>query len=239
VRLLYGGSDYARQSFNDAVSGAVEAGTALEPFSEAGDAGEPLGKLLRTAAPTPLNLASAYATVAADGRYATPYTVARITQEGRTVYRARPDVRRVLDEEEALTAGGRSGAGPAPAVADDAADPAGVRAFAVAGGGGGIARRTVWATGYDGRLVLTVALFADRAGSRKGTVAPARLPNEPSPTGFARRVAGKIWEAATQDGSTSPPQGGSKGPTPGGAKGPAQGGAKEILGESRGRRHGT
>ncbi|MGW0581617.1 transglycosylase domain-containing protein, partial [Streptomyces sp. NPDC002920] len=34
LRLLYGGSDYdARQPFNDAVDGAVEAGTALDPFS--------------------------------------------------------------------------------------------------------------------------------------------------------------------------------------------------------------
>lgn len=34
VRLLYGGSDYARQPFNDAVGGAVEAGTALDPFGK-------------------------------------------------------------------------------------------------------------------------------------------------------------------------------------------------------------
>ncbi|MFJ1808606.1 MULTISPECIES: transglycosylase domain-containing protein [unclassified Streptomyces] len=201
VRLLYGGSDYARQSFNDAVSGAVEAGTALEPFSEVGDAGAPLSKLLKTAAPTPLDLASAYATVAADGRYATPYTVARITREGRTVYRARPAVRQVLNEKEALMAGMRSGAGPTPVAVDVAAGSAEAKAFAVAGAGGGITRRTVWATGYDGRLALTVALFADRAGGRKGTTVPAQLPNEPSPTEFARRVAAGIWDAATKDGS--------------------------------------
>ncbi|MET7650541.1 transglycosylase domain-containing protein [Streptomyces sp. NPDC005486] len=206
VRLLYGGSDYARQSFNDAVSGAVEAGTALEPFSEVGDAGAPLSKLLKTAAPTPLDLASAYATVAADGRYATPYTVARITREGRTVYRARPAVRQVLNEKEALVAGMRSGAGPTPVAVDVAAGSAEAKAFAVAGAGGGITRRTVWTTGYDGRLALTVALFADRAGSRKGTTVPAQLPNEPSPTEFARRVAAGIWDAATKGGS----KGGSK-----------------------------
>ncbi|MFD9321103.1 transglycosylase domain-containing protein [Streptomyces sp. NPDC060053] len=205
VRLLYGGSDYARQSFNDAVSGAVEAGTALDPFSEVGQAGEPLSKLLKTTAPTPLNLASAYATVAADGRYATPYTVARITREGRTVYRARPDVRQVLDEKVALVAGVRSGAGPG-AVAVDAAVDAGsaqTKNFAVAGAGGGITRRTVWTTGYDDRLALTVALFADRAGSRKGTTVPAQLPNEPSPPEFAQSVAARIWDAATKDGSKS------------------------------------
>ncbi|WP_328737292.1 transglycosylase domain-containing protein [Streptomyces bobili] len=199
VRLLYGGSDYARQSFNDAVSGAVEAGTALEAFSEVGHADEPLSKLLKTAAPTPLNLASAYAAVAANGRYATPYTVARITREGRTVYQARTDVRQVLDEKEALMAGVRSGAGPTPVAAGSAE----AKGFAVAGAGGGITRRTVWATGYDRRLTLTVALFADRAGSRKGTAVPAQLPNEPSPTDFAQRVAAGTWEAATKAGSKS------------------------------------
>ncbi|OQR64839.1 penicillin-binding protein [Streptomyces maremycinicus] len=202
VRLLYGGSDYARQSFNDAVSGAVEAGTALEPFGALRHAGEPLDRLLKTSAPTPLNLASAYATVAADGRYATPYTVARITREGRTVYRARPDVRQALDEKEALTAGMRSGAGPAP-VAVDASGAAGspvVKGFAVAGAGGGTTRRTVWTTGYDSRLALTVALFADRAGRTKGTTVPAQLPNDPAPTEFARSVAAGVWEAATKGG---------------------------------------
>ncbi|MFJ4691078.1 transglycosylase domain-containing protein [Streptomyces sp. NPDC088766] len=199
VRLLYGGSDYARQPFNDAVNGAVEAGTALEPFSGLRRAGEPLSKLLRTAAPTPLALASAYATVATDGRYATPYTVARITREGRTVYRARPEVRRVLDGKEAGMADARSGAGPAPV----AVGSAGAKAFTTAGAGGGITRRTVWTTGYDGRLALTVALFADRAGGRKGTTVPAQLPNEPSPTGFAQRVAAGLWEAATRSGPKS------------------------------------
>ncbi|MER5200846.1 transglycosylase domain-containing protein [Streptomyces sp. NPDC002884] len=203
VRLLYGGSDYARQSFNDAVSGAVEAGTALDPFSEVRRAGEPLGKLLKTAAPTPLNLASAYATVAADGRYATPYTVTRISREGRTVYRARPDTRQVLDEKEALVAGGRSGAGPMPAAVAVAAGSADAKGFAVAGAGGGITRRTVWTTGYDSRLALTVALFADRAGAKKGTTVPAQLPNEPAPTEFAGRVAANIWTAATKGGPKS------------------------------------
>ncbi|MGV9557028.1 transglycosylase domain-containing protein [Streptomyces sp. NPDC003522] len=220
VRLLYGGSDYARQPFNDAVSGAVEAGTALEPLRGARGAGEPLRKLLETAAPTPLRLASAYAAVAADGRYAVPYTVARITREGRTVYRARPEVRRVLDGKDAAVADARSGVEPAPA----GADAAGTKAFTTGGAGGGITRRTVWTTGYDGRLALTVALFADRAGGRKGTTVPARLPNEPSPTAFARRVAAGIWAAATaEDGP-----GGAAGR---GAGGGAAGGGAEQDGE--------
>ncbi len=198
VRVLYGGSDYARQPFNDAVSGAVEAGTALEPFAKV-RAGGPLRGLLRTTAPTPLDLASAYATVAAGGRYATPYTVARITQEGRTVYRARPDVRRALGEKEAMVAGPWAGVGPVPVAAGSAQAaphlPAG-KLLATFGAGGGTTRRTVWTTGYDGRLALTVALFADRAGDRKGTTLPAQLPNEPPPTEFAQTVAAGIWSAA-------------------------------------------
>ncbi|SDO05935.1 Transglycosylase [Streptomyces sp. cf386] len=194
VRLLYGGSDYARQPFNDAVSGAVEAGTALEPFSALRGAGEPLRALLRTPAPTPLKLASAYATLAADGRYAAPYTVARITQEGRTVYRARPDVRRVLDEKEALVAGARMGIAPTPAEVGSAVG----KGFVTGGAGGGITRRTVWSTGYDARLALTVALFADRAGTKKGTTVPTQLPNEPPPVEFAQGVTTGIWEAATK-----------------------------------------
>ena len=44
-----------------------------------------------TAAPTPLKLTSAYAAVAADGVYAAPYTVTRITRDGRTVYSTHPE----------------------------------------------------------------------------------------------------------------------------------------------------
>ncbi|MFF4257654.1 transglycosylase domain-containing protein [Streptomyces sp. NPDC001663] len=206
VRVLYGGSDYGRQPFNDAVSGAVEAGTALDPFREVGRPGEPLGKLLKTAAPTPLSLASAYATVAAGGKYAAPYTVARITKEGRTIYKAHPDVRQALDEKAAMLAGARSGAGPTPvAVAAGSAQTgaqAGTKVFATEGAGGGITRRTVWTTGYDDRLALTVALFADRAGSKKGTTVPAQLPNEPPPTEFAQTVAAGVWGAATKGDSS-------------------------------------
>jgi membrane peptidoglycan carboxypeptidase len=193
VRLLYGGSDYARQPFNDAVSGAVEAGTALEPFGKLQWAGEPLRRLLRTPAPTPLNLTSAYATLAAGGAYAAPYTVARITRAGRTVYRARPDVRRVLGEKEAMVADARTGAAPTPV---DAVGSAARKVFATGGAGGGTTRRTVWTTAHDPRLALTVALFADRPGAEKGTTVPARLPNEPPPVDFVEGVAAGIWGAA-------------------------------------------
>jgi membrane peptidoglycan carboxypeptidase len=101
VRVLYGGADYAHQPFNDAVDGAVEAGTATEPFTYAGiRLGEPLTGLPKEAAPTPMRLNSAYATVAAGGTYATPYTVTKITRGGRTVHTARPKTRTAMGEKE-------------------------------------------------------------------------------------------------------------------------------------------
>ncbi|TWF85248.1 transglycosylase [Streptomyces capillispiralis] len=201
VRVLYGGADYARQPFNDAVSGAVEAGSVLEPFD-----GVRLGGTLRglpgSVAPTPLRLASAYAAVAADGVYAAPHTVARITREGRTVHTARPETGRVLDEKGAyeVTAHAleRFGGPPGPGapVAALAGASGGNGAFLTAGAGGGITRRTVWSVGYDSRLALAVALFADRPGTKKGTTVPAQLPDDPSPTEYAEQLAVRTWESA-------------------------------------------
>jgi membrane peptidoglycan carboxypeptidase len=201
VRVLYGGADYARQPFNDAVSGAVEAGAALEPFGGL-RLGGPLSGLHGATAPTPLRLAAAYAAVAADGAYATPHTVTRITREGRTVHTARPGTRRVLDEKGAyaVTAranglrgghGGQDGQGVAVAARPDQSG-----AFFTAGAGGGITRRTVWSTGYDPRLALTVALFADRPGAKRNTTVPAQLPNDPPPTELAEGMAEEIWQSA-------------------------------------------
>ncbi|MER6953735.1 transglycosylase domain-containing protein [Streptomyces sp. NPDC000618] len=191
LRLLYGGSDYARQPFNDAVNGAVEAGDALEPFAEV-RLGAPLSALQKTAAPTPLKLASAYATAAANGVYATPYTVTKITQDGRTVYTARPETRRGLDEKEAWSVNAAMHKWPSPgAVQADAS------VLFTAGAGGGTARRTVWSTGLDSRLALTVVLFADQPGKKKNTTVPARLPDKPAPTDSAADTAARIWELAT------------------------------------------
>ncbi|MER6073755.1 transglycosylase domain-containing protein [Streptomyces sp. NPDC001817] len=172
VRVLYGGSDYARQPFNDAVSGAVEAGTVMTPLAGL-RFGAPLTGFPKTAAPTPLKLTSAYAAVAAHGIYAAPYTVARITRDGRTVYSAHADRHRVLPETSA-----RVVAAP-------------VRF--TAGAGGGITRRTVWTVAYDTRLTLTVALFADKPGRKKDTTVPAQLPTDPSPTAFAEQTATQLW----------------------------------------------
>lgn len=202
VRLLYGGSDYARQPFNDAVGGAVEAGTALDPFNKVRLSG-PLGALRKTAAPTPLKLASAYAAVAAGGVYAAPYTVAKITRDGRQVYTAHPDTQRALDQKEVfmvdqqmLTAY-KQAAPSIRAVPSTSADGSVPRTFFTAGAGGGITRRTVWSTGLDPQLALTVALFADRPGKKKNTTVPAQLPNDPPPTDSAAETAAQIWQLAT------------------------------------------
>ncbi|MEU7470236.1 transglycosylase domain-containing protein [Streptomyces sp. NPDC044984] len=200
VRVLYGGADYARQPFNDAVSGAVEAGSVLDPFGGV-RLGGPLRGLHGSTAPTPLRLASAYAAVAADGVYAKPRTVDRITREGRTVHTARPETRRVLDGKGtfAVTARARQGFGGQTVPLLPAARAGGKEengTFLTAGAGGGIARRTVWSVGYDSRLTLAVALFADRPGAKKNTTVPARLPNDPSPTGYAEELTGEIWRLA-------------------------------------------
>ncbi|PBC97554.1 transglycosylase [Streptomyces sp. Ag82_O1-15] len=160
VRVLYGGADYASQPFNDARDGAVEAGTALEPFSSM-KLLAPLTDLTRTAAPTPLRLASAYATAAAHGVYATPYTVAKITRAGRTLYEAHPRTRTAMTRADAGTVAkflyGRSDA-----------------PLATQTGAAGL--RTLWQTTYDEHLTLTVALFAEHPAKGKKAALPAPLP---------------------------------------------------------------
>ncbi|MER7689538.1 transglycosylase domain-containing protein [Streptomyces sp. NPDC097610] len=160
VRVLYGGADYASQPFNDARDGAVEAGTALQPFSGM-KLLAPLTDLTRTAAPTPLRLASAYATAAAHGVYATPYTVAKITRAGRTLYEAHPRTRTAMTRADAGMAAkllyGRPDAPPA-----------------IQTGAAGL--RTLWQTTYDERLTLTVALFAEHPAKGKKAALPAPLP---------------------------------------------------------------
>jgi len=215
VRLLYGGSDYARQPFNDAVGGAVEAGEALDPFDKVLLDG-PLIELRKTAAPTPLKLASAYATVAANGLYATPYTITKITRDGRQVYTAHPDTRRELDEKEAFMVDAQMSKTGTPdqtldkvpeKVTDRAPDKEAIpstptaqkapQTFFTAGAGGGITRRTLWSTTQNPQLTLTVALFADRPGEKKNTTVPAQLPNDPAPVESAEETAAQIWRLAT------------------------------------------
>ncbi|WP_328513638.1 penicillin-binding protein [Streptomyces mirabilis] len=160
VRVLYGGADYASQPFNDARDGAVEAGTALQPFSGM-KLLDPLTDLTRTAAPTPLRLASAYATAAAHGVYATPYTVAKITRAGRTLYEAHPRTRTAMTRADAGMVAkllyGRLDAAPATRT-------------------GAAGLRTLWQTTYDEHLTLTVALFAEHPAKGKKEALPAPLP---------------------------------------------------------------
>ncbi|MGW7614083.1 transglycosylase domain-containing protein [Streptomyces sp. NPDC054766] len=163
VRVLYGGADYARQPFNDALAGAVEAGTAMEPFTRAG-LGAPLAALAKRAAPTPLSLSAAYATAAAGGTYAEPYTVQRITRDGRTLYTARPHTRTAMDPSSAqlvtkllYSAGGRWGV------------------FT-----GGAGTRTLWQTMYDAKLSTTVALFAQHPAHGGHPARIAQLPSTAS-----------------------------------------------------------
>lgn len=172
VRVLYGGAEYAKQPFNDAVSGAVEAGTALTALKKSGlDA--PAASLIRTATPSPLRLASAYAAVAAGATYAKPYTVAKITRAGHTLYTARPDTRRLL---------------PAGVTEPVAKAPAGTFLRSFTGGAGtGPGTRTVWHTESDDHLSVTVALFAEHPAKGKHPATPARLSGDPEQ--FATEVA--------------------------------------------------
>ncbi|MFF7751987.1 transglycosylase domain-containing protein [Streptomyces sp. NPDC007971] len=161
VRVLYGGTDYAHQPFNDALSGAVEAGTALKPLAGM-RLGAPLTRLPGTAAPTPLTVASAYAAVAAGGTYAAPYTVARITRGGHTVYTAAPDGHRVMASGAAAVAARYAASPPLPTY--------------TGGAGTGPGTRTLWQTAFTPRLALTTAVFAERPATRGHPAGPAHLP---------------------------------------------------------------
>ncbi|MGN9820066.1 transglycosylase domain-containing protein [Streptomyces sp. SD11] len=212
VRVLYGGADYAHQPFNDAVDGAVEAGTVLEPFAYKGlRFGDPLSGLLRETAPTPLRLNAAYATLAADGTYAAPYTVAKITKAGRTVHTARPKTRTAMHGKEAavvtelLNVTGAEGGAFVPGAEDGAFVPArAVPAGPVvhsAGAGSGPGTRTSWRSVYSPRLALTLALFAERGGK---PVRVAGLTGDLPPDAYAALTANEVWRLAGSPGGGTP-----------------------------------
>ncbi|MEU9468012.1 transglycosylase domain-containing protein [Streptomyces avermitilis] len=180
VRVLYGGADYARQPFNDAVNGAVEAGTALDQLRALRLTG-PLADLARTAAPSPLRLASAYAATAADGTYAKPYTVTKITRGGRTSYTARPDTQRVVPAARAQTRPKYT----------EAIGPVG---FFAGGAGTGPGTRTLWQTVSAGRLSLTVALFAEYPADSKRPARPAHLPDKAQDLAYG--LTESVWSKA-------------------------------------------
>ena len=206
---MYGGPDYARQPFNDALSGAVEAGTARGPFDKLRLDG-PLAELPRTAAPSPLTLSAAYAALATEGTHAAPYVVARVTRDGETVYTARPSRHQALDQRQLSVAHPSASSAPSaergqerrngelrPSALTDA------HGCVTGGAGGGTERRTVWWNGYDPQLSLSVALFADRPGSVKGTRRPAHLPTKPAPADFTTNTAETLWAAASGNPKTS------------------------------------
>ncbi len=212
VRVLYGGADYAHQPFNDAVDGAVEAGTVLEPFAYKGlRFGDPLSGLVKETAPTPLRLNAAYATLAADGTYAAPYTVAKITKAGRTVHTARPKTRTAMHGKEAavvtelLNVTGAEGGAFVPGAEDGAFVPArAVPAGPVvhsAGAGSGPGTRTSWRSVYSPRLALTLALFAERGGK---PVRVAGLTGDLPPDAYAALTANEVWRLAGSPGGGTP-----------------------------------
>jgi membrane peptidoglycan carboxypeptidase len=129
--------------------------------------------------------------------YAAPYTVTKITQDGRQVYTARPDTRRSMHERDALMVNAQMHKMYKGAVSSAPAAQKTPQTFFTAGAGGGITRRTVWSTGLDSRLALTVVLFADRPGEKKDTTVPAQLPNNPAPAESAEETAAQIWQLAT------------------------------------------
>ncbi|MET9561421.1 transglycosylase domain-containing protein [Streptomyces tauricus] len=212
VRVLYGGADYAHQPFNDAVDGAVEAGTVLEPFAYKGlRFGDPLSGLVKETAPTPLRLNAAYATLAADGTYAAPYTVAKITKAGRTVHTAHPKTLTAMHGKEAavvtelLNVTGGEGGAFVPGAEEGAFVPArAVPAGPVvhsAGAGSGPGTRTSWRSVYSPRLALTLALFAERGGK---PVRVAGLTGDLPPDAYAALTANEVWRLAGSPGGGTP-----------------------------------
>ncbi|GAA2487436.1 transglycosylase domain-containing protein [Streptomyces longisporus] len=176
IRVLYGGADYARQPFNDAVAGAVEAGSALAPLRAGKPGAAAVSSLVRTPTPTPLQLASAYATAAAQGTYAKPYTVTKITRGGRTLYTAHRETRDLL---------------PAVGVRPAAR---GMTGYTGTAGSGATTTRTLWHTESGPRLSVTVALFAEHPAQGKRAATPAHLSDASAAKEFATGVAERVRE---------------------------------------------
>ncbi|MEV6948693.1 hypothetical protein AB0N07_43605 [Streptomyces sp. NPDC051172] len=176
IRVLYGGADYARQPFNDAIAGAVEAGSALAPLRATEPGAAAVSSLVRTPTPTPLQLASAYATASAQGTYAKPYTVTKITRGGRTLYTAHRETRDLL-----------SAVGVHPAAT-------GMTGYTGTAGSGATTTRTLWRTESDPQLTVTVALFAEHPAKGKRAATPGHLPSASAAKEFATGVAERVRE---------------------------------------------
>ncbi|MFD6825500.1 transglycosylase domain-containing protein [Streptomyces sp. NPDC060085] len=183
IRLLYGGGDYSRQPFNDALDGAIETGTALDPLRTA-QLKTPLDQLRHDATATPVQVTVAYAALAAlaaHGRYAAPYTITKITRGGKIVYKAHPTT------HPAITGATTEVAAGGLVTLDDRA----VRQT------GGAADRTAWSTTYGPRLALSVSLFAEHPAASNHPAAPASLTSliGRHPQGAAIQAAADIWSS--------------------------------------------
>ncbi|MFF8847602.1 transglycosylase domain-containing protein [Streptomyces sp. NPDC015127] len=180
IRLLYGGADYARQLFNDALHGAIEAGTALKPLTGI-RLNQPLDRIRHNPAPTTVQVATAYAALAANGHYAAPYTVAKITRNGHTLY-----------THPAIT----------PATARTTTRlripaPNSPRATHT----GSAAHRTAWTTTYNPRLALTTALFAEHPATTTKPATPALLTSltgTQPPTKATAEMTADLWTSILQ-----------------------------------------
>ncbi|WP_265869110.1 transglycosylase domain-containing protein [Streptomyces sp. SKN60] len=192
IRLLYGGADYARQPFNDALHGAIEAGTTLEPFTGK-RLGQPLDRIRDDTAPTTVQVSAAYAALAANGRYATPYTIAKITRNGRTLYTARPETHLAMTPSTAhdITRTLHSTTAGSPTTSHT----------------GAAGHRTAWSTRSDSRLTLTAALFAECPATATKPAAPAPLADlvgPQPPTTFAAETTADLWASALRTTVQSP-----------------------------------
>ncbi|MGW1616340.1 hypothetical protein ACWCQZ_44230 [Streptomyces sp. NPDC002285] len=129
-----------------------------------------------------MQVAAAYAALAANGRYAAPYTIAKITREGRTLYTARPEA------QPAITPATAQGATRTLRLAPTGSPPA-----AHTGSAG---RRTAWTTTYGPHLALTTALFAAHPATTTKPTTPAPLTSltgtQPPTTATAEMTA-DLW----------------------------------------------
>lgn len=184
IRVLCGGFDYARRPFNDALNGAVEAGSALRPFHDLGLRG-PLRDLAGDATPTPLRVAAAYAALAAQGRHAAPYSVTKITRGKQVLYTAQPSAQQAMSAADAARA---TNVLPARTSGDAPREST-----------GSAGTRTTWHVDYGPRLALTVALFADvpAVGDKPARpVSLTGLTGHRTAAAAAGSIATSVWAAA-------------------------------------------
>ncbi|MEU0250777.1 transglycosylase domain-containing protein [Streptomyces sp. NPDC006235] len=191
IRVLCGGFDYARQPFNDALNGAVEAGSALRPFHGLRLRG-PLRDLAGEATPTPLRVAAAYAALAAQGRHAAPYSVTKITRGSQVLYTEQPSAQRAMSAADATRAVNVLPARTSGGAPKESTGSAGTR--------------TTWHIDYGPRLALTVALFADVPAVGDKPARPVSLKGltgHRTAAAAAGSIATSVWAAADSTHSQS------------------------------------